>query len=72
MSEFINVEIDMKTCTGIKNCGMCVKVCPVNIFNRDNDKPSIVEDNEDECILCNLCLKECKPNAIVIHKLYAD
>lgn len=72
MSEFINVEIHMNKCVGITKCGQCVRVCPVNIFEAKGDQPCVVEQNEDECTLCNLCLAECTPNAIDIHKLYED
>jgi len=70
MSEFIRVEIDMKSCTGIHKCGKCVQVCPVNIFEAEGEEPVIVEQNQDECTLCNLCLDECTPDAIAIVKLY--
>ena len=72
MSEFIRVEIDMNSCIGINNCGMCVMVCPVNIFEAEGAEPVIVEQNQDECTLCNLCLEECTPDAIVIVKLYEE
>ena len=72
MSEFIRVEIDMNRCGGIEGCGRCMRVCPVNVFDRENDKPLVVEENQDECILCDLCLQECKSEAIVIHRLYDE
>lgn len=72
MSEFIRVEINMESCIGISKCGKCVKVCPVNIFMAENEKPVIVEHNQDECTLCNLCLEECTPDAIAIVKLYEE
>ena len=70
MSEFIRVEIDMDKCGGVKACGQCVSVCPVNIFKAQEDEPVVVDDNQDECTLCELCLKACKPEAIVVLKLY--
>ena len=70
MSEFIKIEIDSKKCTGIQKCGQCLKVCPVDIFKQKDDLPIIVENEEDECTLCELCLQACQPDAIVIHKLY--
>jgi len=70
MSEFIRVDIDRKICIGIDKCGKCVRVCPVNIFMAEIEEPVIVEQNQDECTLCNLCLEECTPDAIVIVKLY--
>ena len=72
MSEFINVIIDMNRCVGIEKCGQCVAVCPVNIFGEKDNDPIIIEDNEDECTLCELCLKACTPNAILIRKLYEE
>ena len=70
MSEFIRVEIDMDKCVGVKECGQCIIVCPVTIFRGQDNHPSIVVENEDECTLCELCLKICEPNAISLRKLY--
>jgi ferredoxin len=70
MSEFIKVEIDFSRCVGIAKCGGCVKVCPVNIFGEDGGNPCLIEDNEDECTLCDLCIQACTPKAITIRKLY--
>ena len=72
MSEFIRVKISLDKCVGINKCGKCVQVCPMDIFSGEKDQPFIVEQNEDECTLCELCLKECKPNAIAILKLYEN
>lgn len=70
MSEFIKVGIDFSKCAGISKCGGCVKVCPVNIFGKKGDNPSVNEDNEDECTLCDLCIQACTPEAITITRLY--
>ena len=70
MNEFIDVSIDRKTCVGIKECGQCIRVCPVNIFEDEAQWPDTIVENLDECTLCNLCLNTCKPGAIVISKLY--
>ncbi|MGD8227998.1 MAG: 4Fe-4S dicluster domain-containing protein [Desulfobacteraceae bacterium] len=72
MSEFIKVEIDFPTCVGIAKCGGCVRVCPVNIFDEEGDNPSVIENNEDECTLCDLCIQACTPRAITIRKLYEE
>jgi NAD-dependent dihydropyrimidine dehydrogenase PreA subunit len=71
-SEFILVDINMTVCVGISQCGGCVRVCPVSIFQKNGDAPAVVEKNLDECILCELCLQACKPNAIGIRKLYDE
>ena len=70
MSEFIKVAIGEDRCTGISYCGKCVQVCPVNIFYAEEDRPLIIEENQDECTLCDLCLEECTPDAVVLRKLY--
>jgi NAD-dependent dihydropyrimidine dehydrogenase PreA subunit len=72
MSEFIKVEIDFPRCVGIKECGGCLRVCPVNIFGDKDNKPSFIHENQDECTLCDLCLEACNPDAITITKLYED
>ena len=69
-NEFISVSVDMAACVGTANCGGCVRVCPVSIFQTSGDKPAVVEKNLDECILCELCLQSCEPDAITIRKLY--
>lgn len=70
MSEFIKLDIDQKSCLGIQRCGKCIQVCPVNLFVANKHYPIIVEDDEDECTLCSLCLQGCEVDAITIHKLY--
>jgi ferredoxin len=72
MSEFIKVEIDPSKCLGVAGCGGCLRVCPVNIFDQKNDEVVIIEENEDECTLCDLCMEVCGPNAVLIHKRYED
>lgn len=72
MGEFIRVEIDFSKCVGIAGCGGCREVCPVNIFGKAGDRPDVLENNEDECILCDLCVDACGPRAITIHKLYEE
>jgi len=72
MGVFIRVEIEWGECVGIAQCGECVQVCPVNIFEKQDDLPIGIGDNEDECTLCDLCLKACTPGAITIKKLYEE
>ncbi len=48
-----------------------VDVCPVDIYAIEADKLVVRPDEEDECTLCELCLKIAPVNAIHIHKLYS-
>ena len=70
MGIFIKVDIDEQKCLGPEKSGVCVRICPVNIFEVKDGKVVIKEANEDECILCNLCTDKCQPQAIKIRKLY--
>ena len=70
MSLFVNLEIDRQNCLGLKECGKCLKVCPVGIFGEDGEYPKAIEANQDECTLCGLCLEVCGPEAIQVQRLY--
>jgi ferredoxin-like protein FixX len=48
-----------------------VEVCPVNIFKQAADGTlEIVQDNLDECTLCDLCVQAAPPGTVRIVKLY--
>ncbi len=70
MGIFIQVGIDRGKCLGPEKSGECVRVCPVNIFEVREGATAVRAEQEDECILCNLCLDKCKGSAISIKKLY--
>jgi len=70
LGEFIKVEIDLARCQGMTESDEWIDVCPVNIFKLENNRPVVVEENEDECTLCMLCVNACKSGTITIHKLY--
>ena len=72
MAMFINVEV--KNSVIEKTDGLAeklVEVCPVNIFKLGSKKSTVevVEDNVDECTLCELCLKA-SPEGVKVTKLY--
>jgi NAD-dependent dihydropyrimidine dehydrogenase PreA subunit len=48
-----------------------VDVCPVKIFKAGSQAGTvdIVEDNVDECTLCDLCMKA-SPDGVKVVKLY--
>ena len=48
-----------------------VEVCPVNIFDLDaSGSAVVVEENEDECVLCDLCVQAAPQGKVRIIKLY--
>ncbi len=55
------VEVDTEKCTGDEEC---VNVCPVAVFEMENDKANPV--NVDECLGCESCVEVCPSAAITV------
>ncbi len=47
------------------------RVCPVDIFAVEGERLVVRPENEDECTLCELCLRAAPAGAIRIHKTYS-
>lgn len=60
------VLINFKICDNAKECGG-IAVCPTGAISYDEKKESLVIDNE-KCISCGLCEKECPIGAINVAK----
>ena len=70
-SMFIRVEVDPEAAADRELAKKLVEVCPVNIFDLDSDgKAVVVAENEDECVLCDLCVQAAPPGRLRIVKLY--
>ena len=68
---FIDVEVDAAVAADATLAKKLTEVCPVNIFAQQNDgRCRIVEENLDECTLCDLCLKVGPPGGVRVIKLY--
>ena len=72
MAMFIRVDVDDSVVR--KTPGLAkklVEVCPVNIFasGADDEAVKIVEENVDECTLCDLCM-QASPDGVRVVKLY--
>ena len=48
------------------------EACPVDIFEATDRGVRIVEENLDECILCELCIKAAPEGAVRVVKLYEE
>jgi NAD-dependent dihydropyrimidine dehydrogenase PreA subunit len=68
---FIDVEVDARVAADAALAKKLTEVCPVNIFAQEKDgRLRIVEDNLDECTLCDLCLKAAPAGTVRVVKLY--
>ncbi len=72
MSEalFIDVEVDESVRNDPELARKLEEVCPVDIFGAGENGLEIVEDNLDECVLCELCLRVAPPGTVRVLKLY--
>jgi NAD-dependent dihydropyrimidine dehydrogenase PreA subunit len=46
------------------------EACPVDIFAAVDGRVEIVDENLDECVLCELCLDAAPPGAVRVVKRY--
>lgn len=69
---FIRIDLDESVVK--KTAGLAkklVEVCPVNIFALGDDQGTVavVDDNVDECTLCDLCM-QASADGVKVIKLY--
>lgn len=68
---FIRVEMTPEVVADGELAKKLAEVCPVNIFAQAPDgSATIVEDNLDECVLCELCVQAAPPGGVRVVKLY--
>ncbi len=69
---FIQVEVDPAAAGDAALAKKLAEVCPVNIFETDGEgKAAIVEENLDECVLCELCIEAAPAGQVRVTKLYS-
>ena len=67
---FIDVQTDPNVAADAALAKKLAEVCPVNIFAQDErGRLRVVEENLDECVLCELCIQAAQGGVRVI-KLY--
>ena len=69
---FINVEVDAKVAGDPELAAKLAEVCPVSIFDASGGKLRIVEENLDECVLCDLCEEAAPKGSVRVVKLYEE
>ena len=68
---FIDVEVDESVSHDRELAAKLAEVCPVDIFRAGDDGVEIVEDNLDECVLCELCINAAPAGTVRVVKLYS-
>lgn len=67
---FIDVEVDASIAGDAELAKKLEEVCPVDIFKATDGGVEVVEENLDECVLCNLCVDAAPEGTVRVVKLY--
>lgn len=68
---FIDVKVDDAIKSDAETTRKLVDACPVDIFVAAEDGSlQIVDENLDECVLCNLCVEAAPAGTVEVVKLY--
>jgi NAD-dependent dihydropyrimidine dehydrogenase PreA subunit len=67
---FIDVEVSDEIRDDPEVAAKLEEVCPVDIYADEDGEVTVVRENLDECVLCNLCVEAAPPGAVVVKKLY--
>jgi NAD-dependent dihydropyrimidine dehydrogenase PreA subunit len=68
--EFIDVELTDEARDDAELAKKLEEACPVDIYKAANGHTEVVEENLDECVLCELCIQAAPPGAVRVLKLY--
>ena len=69
---FIDVEVSDEIRDDAEMAQKLTDACPVDIYSNKYGEVAIVEENLDECILCELCVQAAPPGTVRVKKLYDD
>jgi NAD-dependent dihydropyrimidine dehydrogenase PreA subunit len=67
---FIDVEVDQSVRGDAELARKLEQVCPVDIYGERDGRVEIVEENLDECVLCELCVNAAPSGTVRVIKLY--
>ncbi|PZS12244.1 MAG: hypothetical protein DLM64_05305 [Solirubrobacterales bacterium] len=67
---FIDVAVDESVAGDRELARKLAEVCPVDIFAEVDGRVAIVQENLDECVLCELCMNASPPGTVRVLKLY--
>ena len=69
---FIEVEVADEVRGDTELAQKLEEACPVDIYRSTDGGVEVVEQNLDECILCELCVRTAPPGGVRVVKLYDD
>ncbi|MFL5781155.1 MAG: ferredoxin [Thermoleophilaceae bacterium] len=67
---FIDVEVDDSIRDDAELAQKLEDACPVDIYAARDGHVEVVEENLDECVLCELCVKAAPAGKLRVRKLY--
>jgi NAD-dependent dihydropyrimidine dehydrogenase PreA subunit len=67
---FIDVEVSGDVRDDPELAKKLEDACPVDIFAARDGHVEVVEENLDECVLCELCVAAAPPGKVRVVKLY--
>jgi NAD-dependent dihydropyrimidine dehydrogenase PreA subunit len=67
---FIDVEVSDSIASDGELAKKLEEVCPVDIFRDAGGRVETVEENLDECVLCELCIQAAPSGTVRVKKLY--
>jgi NAD-dependent dihydropyrimidine dehydrogenase PreA subunit len=67
---FIDVEVADEVRSDPELCKKLEDACPVDIYACRDGQLEVVEQNLDECVLCELCIAAAPPGKVRVLKLY--
>ncbi len=68
---YIQLEVDPAAADDPALAAKLAEVCPVDIFADHGGHVQIVEENLDECVLCELCINAAPAGTVKVIKLYS-
>ena len=67
---FIDVVVDESVVDDAELAQKLEDACPVDIYAAREGGVEVVEENLDECVLCELCVKAAPAGKLRVRKLY--
>ena len=67
---FIDVEVADDAREDAELAKKLEEACPVDIYADAGGRVGVVEENLDECVLCELCIQAAPPGKVRVLKLY--